>query len=333
MNSVTDRCIEQSETIFGLRGEAESKRSAQAGFHREQIFPGLMLTTFVVDPGGGLEIDFSKPDNIFEIGFVLTGKTRTRLLHCGGGDELELGPDSVIAHYLPNIPARLQIQGKEPAQMLGIEMELSLLHSFLESDHNVDKALVRVSRGGTEPFQRYGGMSALQLVAANQILSCPFGGAARSLFLQGKVLELLAYQLDDLNHGRRRFSAVLNPEDVRRIHRAREILRENMAFPPSLADLATVVGVNTNKLKLGFKSVYGKTAFGCLHEDRMYRAQALIQERRLNISQVAWDIGYTNVGHFSVAFRKFFGVKPKDFRADSGRRFHCGCRLDSPPQV
>ncbi len=324
MGTVTNRYIEQSECISGLRGKAESKQSAKSGFRREQILPGLMLTTFVVDPGGGLEIDFTKPENIFEIGYILTGKIRSRLLQHSRLGELELGPDTVITHYLPNLPARFEIQGKESAQMIGIEMELSLLCSFLESDMNIDQSLVRVLNGGGEPFQRSGGMSALQLVAANQIMSCPFGGAARSLFLQGKVLELLAYQLDALDNGHRPSGFVLNPEDVERIRRARKILRENMCFPPSLTDLAATVGVNTNKLKLGFKSVYGKTAFGCLHEDRMHRAQALIQERRLNISQVAWDIGYTNVGHFSVAFRKFFGVKPKDFRADSGRCFHGG---------
>jgi AraC-like DNA-binding protein len=87
-----------------------------------------------------------------------------------------------------------------------------------------------------------------------------------------------------------------------------------MTNAPPLTELSAETGLSLSKLKKGFKIVFGKTAYACLHEDRMERAHSLLSERRLNVSQVAWEIGYINVGHFSTAFRKQFGIRPKEFQ-------------------
>ncbi len=39
----------------------------------------------------------------------------------------------------------------------------------------------------------------------------------------------------------------------------------------------------------------------------------LLDETRTNVSQTAWQVGYTNVSHFSEAFRKRFGILPKQY--------------------
>ena len=94
-----------------------------------------------------------------------------------------------------------------------------------------------------------------------------------------------------------------------------------MEDPPSLQELSVMSGLNLNKLKKGFQTVFKKTAFGCLHEDRMQRAYELLSERRFNVSEVAWEIGYTNVGHFSAAFKKRFSISPKRLQLEIGKRF------------
>jgi len=294
-----------------------------SNYTQEEIMPGVNLITMEVNRGEGVQIDFTKPDDIFEFGFVLSGKARTRTPENPESDSL-IGPDSVVAHYMPNIQASFEIEGKEAATMLGIDIELSMLKELLkDNEYSLPEFRDIMTKDEGLIFKHQSRMCTLQRVAAQQIMSCPFTGPARNLFVQSKVLELLAYQLDAItvtNKSRR--TIAMTPEDVDRIHEAREILKQNMDSPPTLTDLASMIGMNSNKLKKCFRAVFDQTAFGCLHEDRMRRAKALLQERNLNVSEVAWEIGYTNVGHFSVAFRNFFGVRPKDFRADSGKRFH-----------
>lgn len=86
-----------------------------------------------------------------------------------------------------------------------------------------------------------------------------------------------------------------------------------MDQPPSLINLARQVGLNDCTLKRGFRQVFGKTAFGYLHDYRLEQARQLLQERELNISEVAHTIGFASRSYFAAAFRKKFGVSPRDY--------------------
>ena len=46
----------------------------------------------------------------------------------------------------------------------------------------------------------------------------------------------------------------------------------------------------------------------------MEKAYALLPQGRMNVSEVAWEVGYINVSHFGAAFRKQYGVNPKVFQ-------------------
>ncbi len=39
----------------------------------------------------------------------------------------------------------------------------------------------------------------------------------------------------------------------------------------------------------------------------------LLKEHKVNISQVAYAVGFTNEAHFSTVFRKHFGIPPSEF--------------------
>ena len=46
---------------------------------------------------------------------------------------------------------------------------------------------------------------------------------------------------------------------------------------------------------------------------RLEYAASLLKERKYNISEVASLSGYSNLSHFSDAFRKKYGVLPKKY--------------------
>ena len=46
----------------------------------------------------------------------------------------------------------------------------------------------------------------------------------------------------------------------------------------------------------------------------MQTAARYLQETRLPIIDIVHKVGYANHGHFSVAFRKYFGKTPRQFR-------------------
>ncbi|MEM9244156.1 MAG: hypothetical protein AAGA67_00225, partial [Cyanobacteria bacterium P01_F01_bin.153] len=87
-------------------------------------------------------------------------------------------------------------------------------------------------------------------LAIHQMLHCPYEGLTRWIYWESKVLELLALRLEEVKQSTSRVAekSVLKPDDLERIHHAREILHQRLTNPPSLMELAGLVGLNDYKL-------------------------------------------------------------------------------------
>lgn len=147
-----------------------------------------------------------------------------------------------------------------------------------------------------------------------QILHCPYEGITKKIYLQGKVFELLALQLEPLLKQNKPKSDRLKPKDIDRIHHAKEILLARLENPPSLLELARAVGLNDYKLKIGFHQVFGTTVFGYLHNYRLERSRQLLEAGDLTVTEVTRAIGFANRSYFATAFKRKFGVNPNDYR-------------------
>ncbi|MEH2081323.1 MAG: AraC family transcriptional regulator [Nostoc sp.] len=154
-------------------------------------------------------------------------------------------------------------------------------------------------------------------LALQQILHSPHQGMMKRMYLESKVIELLSWQLTqfvETQQGQYPFTS-LKPVDVERVYQAKEILIQNHIQPPSLIDLAQQVGLHHMKLKLGFREIFGTTAFGCLRSYRLEEAKQFLQEGTMTVEEVANMVGYSHLGHFRNAFKRKFGITPGACRA------------------
>jgi AraC-like DNA-binding protein len=46
---------------------------------------------------------------------------------------------------------------------------------------------------------------------------------------------------------------------------------------------------------------------------RMEQAARLIKEGKVNVSQVAYSVGFSDQTHFSTVFKNYFGMSPSDY--------------------
>jgi AraC-like DNA-binding protein len=164
-------------------------------------------------------------------------------------------------------------------------------------------------------YIRLGTMTTAMQIALQQILQCPFQGIIKRMYLESKVWELMGLLIDQELAIRQEKPGnyPLKLDDIDRIHAAKEFLIQHLDQPPSLLELARQVGINDCTLKRGFRQVFGKTVFGYLHDYRLEQARQLLEERRFNVSEVARTIGFVNRSYFAAAFRKKFGVTPRDY--------------------
>lgn len=148
----------------------------------------------------------------------------------------------------------------------------------------------------------------------SQVKACPYQGICRDMFLSGKALELAAYIIqDNFVENKNNFSENLTDTDIEKIYRANEILINKMQDPPSLSQLALFVGTNTKKLTLGFRHLFNNSVFGQLQTIRLEKAYKLLSEGSIDVSTVAYEIGYSPA-HLTVAFKKRFGILPKEMK-------------------
>lgn len=95
------------------------------------------------------------------------------------------------------------------------------------------------------------------------------------------------------------------------------ILRNSLRTPVTLDELAHSIGTNRFKLGRSFKMVYHET-IGSYHSRlRMERAEELLINSKMNVSEVAFEVGYKNPQHFTVAFKRHFGHLPSELKVRS----------------
>lgn len=148
-----------------------------------------------------------------------------------------------------------------------------------------------------------------------EIMNCHRLGALKRLFLESKVIELLMLQVEQYEQAtQKKSNQHIKPYDVEKIMSAKSIVEANLDNPFTLMELSRQVGLNDFKLKKGFKKLFGTTVFGYLRDLRMKKAKRLLFDTNKTIIEISEEIGYKNPHHFSTAFKKEFGLQPRELR-------------------
>lgn len=143
-----------------------------------------------------------------------------------------------------------------------------------------------------------------------EILHTPFTGYLKRIFIEAKVLELIALHLHHSQANSTMEPRPLKKKDKEALAAVHEYLTGNFRLEHSLQGLSRMFGLNECILKKGFKTLYGKTIFDYLFELKMNHARRLLLEEGKMVCEVSREVGYRNPNHFSTAFKKHFGLNP-----------------------
>src|SRR5512144_3022538 len=110
-----------------------------------------------------------------------------------------------------------------------------------------------------------------------------------------------------------RNSGYVGPMD-RRIRRVRSVLDEQYRDPPSVRDLAILVGLSASRLAHLFRDEVGMSIRSYVVERRLTMAALLIVQTDERISQNAYSVGFNDVSNFNHSFKRRFGMSPGAYR-------------------
>jgi AraC-like DNA-binding protein len=106
----------------------------------------------------------------------------------------------------------------------------------------------------------------------------------------------------------------LSSYDLECLENAKTFIDADMNRHHTIAEIAAHSGMNTSKLRAGFKQLYGQGLYHYLKEQRLEKAKYLLETSDKSLKQISHLLGYKHTCNFITNYRKRFGKGPASWR-------------------
>ncbi|RZS33265.1 helix-turn-helix domain-containing protein [Corticibacter populi] len=165
----------------------------------------------------------------------------------------------------------------------------------------------------TTPWQP----SAYALNLAQQLLAPPvFCASMQRLYRQARtydlVLEVLSrFLCTDSAVQSKAMTARLTARELRQVSQLTELLRTEAVNGLSMPEILRMAGIGSSRIHRHFRQVHGCSIFGYMQQRRMNKAYAALQKDGVSVALAAELAGYASAANFSTAFKRMFGITPR----------------------
>jgi AraC-like DNA-binding protein len=219
----------------------------------------------------------------------------TAVFYATGKRGLEATRDPSGLHRFITIEfSRSFLERHLPADAKGMH---SVVSRFLKGDDKADIS-------GVQPLSR------AQVEFIRTLRLPPVFVWAQVPWYIGKALELAALYFFQPAEQEELFCRRQNVIAQSRVEKVRKIIRDNLATPPTLQEIARQVGCSPFYLSRTFSKETGNTIPQHIRQLRMERAAELLKSGKFNVTEAALEVGYSSLSHFSQAFHDTFGCCP-----------------------
>jgi AraC-like DNA-binding protein len=162
-------------------------------------------------------------------------------------------------------------------------------------------------------FLFYESMSAETQMTLKQI-SEPQAANGLAKFYYRLKAEALLYDVFNKLHNRQSAQhSQINKADVEKLFLIREAVLSDLSKQPSLPELAKVGGMSETKMKDLFRQVFGDSIYHYYQTARMEEAAYLLRYKNYSVTEAGYQLGFTNLSHFSRLFERHHQQKPKKY--------------------
>lgn len=157
------------------------------------------------------------------------------------------------------------------------------------------------------------GISPEMIRTASEMLDKPIAESLESHYYKLKCEELLCYIFALLLQREAVPASSMHINDIKAIYAIKLRLQAHLDEAPDIASLAKEANMSEPKMRKLFKQTFGKGVFEYYQYMRMQEAARLLKEKHLTVSEVGYQLGFTNLSHFSRVFEQHIGMKPKKY--------------------
>ena len=297
------------EPVFETRGLSES---LSPGMKRIAVRPGVSLTVSHYETTTPFRMGIEAIEAPASFCFRLEGTPhhsyRTSPI---GRTEIVGKPGYCFVSRMCQTEGHLEVPPSSPQLSVALQLDPALLGLWIEESglrlpEYFDGLIASGPRRGC--FASHP-MNARSRAIAHDVASMALKGGGSRLLFESRALELLDLEIRTLTTTHE--TGPPFPEAHRdRLFAARELLVADIQNPPTISILARMVAINEFQLKKDFKILFGAPIHATLTRYRMEAAWKALSEDGMGVSEAAWHVGYTNVSHFIMTFRKHYGFRP-----------------------
>lgn len=308
MSALADGFLEGLKSSQLLRDAAvfNDRPGDRCRMSNREILDGVELQLWEASFSRPLQMEIEEDSDRIHFTYVLQGGATMEMRNRSYGGAREAVAETGVLHACPGERGRFSQAGDYSSIVVMVRPDVfmgwqEVAATRLRDAVAAGRCLVGGISGGDLRHRAW------RLVCSLQAAS-PGSGLA-DLHLQAETLGFVAAFLDRSNLLTER-RPVLSREDRLRLERARDLLLADLSKAPALSELAAASGLGLVKLKQGFRVLFGCSVYALFLQERMLAAHRRLLSGGFSVTEVATDLGYSNISHFAAAFRRQFGVSP-----------------------
>ena len=233
-----------------------------------------------------------------------------------GSKEIEFGPSRVrarrgqsiiVSHDLPIRTRIVEASAARPYLVAVVRLDVGTLRSLADEVEDtepasLDRVALEVSKAGSEIVDAVRRLVALTETPADANVLAPL------------VLRELHYRLLQADRSTMLRQLLRRNSHASRIAKAIVKIRDDLAEPLSVSELARVATMSASTFHQHFKEVTATTPLQYQKSLRLLEARRRIRDEGRSVTEAAFEVGYHSSTQFSREYARTFGVAPRDDR-------------------
>ena len=288
----------------------EEKNVARGFLNETEIEDGFYILKMQND-AETLQKVTREVENSF-IQFHFCTKGAAKFLFNAGSYGLDLKEENSLLLYNPKRDLPIEVDLEGGTAIISLLISIEKFHSLFSQEAHYISFLNSENRD--KSYYKSAPISPSIAIVLNQMANYNLTPTIKNIYFKAKAYELLSLFFNR-NEGPdiEQCPFLSDEENVLKIRKAKDIVIQRMAEPPSLQELADEIGLSLRKLKDGFKQIYGDSVYSFLFSYKMNYARKLLSSGEFNVNEVGLKVGYSTSSHFIAAFKKHFGTTPKKY--------------------
>lgn len=219
--------------------------------------------------------------------------------------------DSAIQVTTNDLSSTIRFPTNTPIQYMVVGITASKLRSLLSIDKS--NVTIKTITSNNASFLFFERMNAETKLLLKNIAYTNMNDTLSHFYLQIKVQELLYLLFSKFSIRENTSCRSINSADAEKLLMIRNEILSDLSTPPVLNELAQLAAMSETKLKQLFKQTFGDTIYNYFQKARMEEAAFLLKQAKLSVSEAGYELGFSNLSHFSRLFQRHYGMTPKKY--------------------